>query len=262
MSTDARAATGIRWSGGPIEDKGVAERGLTLDVDGRAVPAVLWVPAGATAPMPLVVLGHGRTLDKRIVYLLVLARRLARHHGIASVSLDWPGHGDRSDDLVELANAGRSDLYRDPEVIGEIIEHAAADVRALVTAVQEDGEAAVGVGPVGYFGLSLGTMFGLPAVAADERYVVAVLGLMGLTWGWSDRLEADAARLSIPVLFLQQWHDELLGREPVSRLFDAIASKDKRLHAHPGPHAGVPPEELEAAEAFLASHLAGKVPRA
>jgi hypothetical protein len=202
-----------------------------------------------------VVLGHGRTLDKRIVYLLVLARRLVRHSGIAALSLDWPGHGDRSDDLVDLANPSRSDLYADPEVIGGIIDHAAADVAALVTAVQADDEAGVGVGRLGYFGLSLGTMFGLPAVAADSRYDVAVLGLMGLTWGWSDRLEKDAASLTLPVLFLQQWHDELIGREPASKLFDAIGSTDKRLHAHPGAHAAVPPEELEAAEAFLVSHL-------
>jgi pimeloyl-ACP methyl ester carboxylesterase len=249
-------AASISWGADIRAEKGVLERSLTLEVDGRVVPAVLWTPADhAGGPRPLVVLGHGRTLDKRIVYLLVLARRLARHHGIASVSLDWPGHGDRSDDLVELANAARADIYTDPEVIGGIIDHAAADVGALVTAVQSDPESGVGAGRLGYFGLSLGTMFGLPAIAADDRYDAAVLGLMGLTGGWSDRLEKDAATLTLPVLFLQQWDDELIGRGPASKLFDRIGSTDKRLHANPGAHAAVPPEELEAAEAFLASRL-------
>jgi len=245
--------------GAPAEDeRGVAERSFTLAVDGRTVPAVLWTPSAPraeTTSLPLVVLGHGRSLDKRIVYLLVLARRLVRHHRIAAVSLDWPGHGDRGDDLTELASVPRTGLYADPEVIGGIMDHAATDVSALVSAVQSDPEAGVGTGRLGYFGLSLGTMFGLPAVAADDRYAAAVLGLMGLTWGWSERLEKDAASLSLPVLFIQQWHDELLGREPVSRLFDVIGSADKRLHAHPGTHAAVPAEELVAAEAFLASHL-------
>ncbi len=52
-----------------------------------------------------------------------------------------------------------------------------------------------------------------------------------------------------------QWHDELFPREKVYELFDAIGSSDKRLHAHPGKHGDVPPEEFEASERFLALHL-------
>jgi hypothetical protein len=40
-------------------------------------------------------------------------------------------------------------------------------------------------------------------------------------------------------------------------LFDAIASTDKRLHAHPGPHGAIPEEEMTAAEQFLARYLTG-----
>ncbi len=55
--------------------------------------------------------------------------------------------------------------------------------------------------------------------------------------------------------FLQQWDDELIPRDNAAALFDAIASTDKRLHAHPGAHAAVPPEEFAFTEAFLAERL-------
>jgi hypothetical protein len=57
------------------------------------------------------------------------------------------------------------------------------------------------------------------------------------------------------VLFLAQTDDELVPPEKALALFRSIGSADKRLHAHPGAHAAVPPEEVEASEAFLAHHL-------
>ena len=70
-----------------------------------------------------------------------------------------------------------------------------------------------------------------------------------------DPIVKDAAAVSCPVLFLLQWHDELVAREKGLALFDAIGSEDKRLHAQPGPHRGVPPEEFDASEAFLGARL-------
>ncbi len=92
-------------------------------------------------------------------------------------------------------------------------------------------------------------------MAADPRIQVATFGLMGSPiWG-NDRLERDAAKVSCPVLFLQQWDDELVPRDTALALFGAIASSDKRLHAHPGPHAAVPREEFGFTETFLAERL-------
>ena len=47
----------------------------------------------------------------------------------------------------------------------------------------------------------------------------------------------------------------LVPRERASALFDAIAARDKRLHANPGAHAAVPGEEIRNTEAFLARYL-------
>jgi hypothetical protein len=55
--------------------------------------------------------------------------------------------------------------------------------------------------PVGYWGLSMGTILGLPLVAAEARITACVLGLMGATGPTKDRIVADAARVSVPTLF-------------------------------------------------------------
>jgi len=112
----------------------------------------------------------------------------------------------------------------------------------------------VGDGPLGYWGLSMGTMLGIPFVAATPDVRVAVLGLMG-TFEPSLPWTAAAPAVRCPVLFLVQTDDELVRAEAAVELFRALGSKDKRLHAHPGLHSAVPLEEIDASESFLARHL-------
>ena len=128
-----------------------------------------------------------------------------------------------------------------------------ADWGTTLDAVQELPE--VTPGPCGYWGLSMGTIFGLPVVAAETRVAVAVLGLMGIAGPTKDRFAADAAIVECPLLFLVQWHDELFPRDLAFALFEAFASTDKRMHVSPGMHAEVPAEEFEASGKLLASHL-------
>ena len=134
-----------------------------------------------------------------------------------------------------------------------------ADWRAVLDAVQALDE--VGRGPVGYWGLSMGTIFGAPLVAAEARISVAVLGLMGVagpTEQFRQRVRDAAAEIRCPVLFLMQLEDELFTREQYLDLFDRLATDDKRLHANPGLHPQVPTEELDASIAFLRRHLGGE----
>jgi len=234
--------------GEPQVGRGVVERRFDLKVEDRLVPGIVWTPetAEATAPpRPLVLIGHGGTGHKRMEYVLALARRLVRHHGMAAVAIDGPGHGDRGGitDLSQVAEWWKE------STTDEMI----VDWKATLEAVQALPE--VGEGPLGYWGLSMGTIFGLPFVAAEPRVRVAVLGLMGVMGATGDRLAADAARITCPVLFLQQLEDELIQRPAVAALFDALGTKDKRLHAKPGAHSAVPPEEFNVSQEFLASHL-------
>ncbi len=131
---------------------------------------------------------------------------------------------------------------------------AVGDWRAAIDASQDVDP--VAHGPVGYFGLSMGTRFGVPLIAAEPRISVAVLGLFGLPAEETESAFVRAARqVTIPVLFLQQWDDELFPRDDCLALFDLLASEDKTLHANPGGHLRVPRAELGGAAHFLRRRL-------
>lgn len=252
------------WTDEDVEQRGVRQRGFVVEVDGRRVPGLLWTAAGAvgpggdrprTVPRPLVALGHGASTDKRQDAVMSMARRLVRHHGFAAVAVDGPVHGDRRTDGLVGVPLVTAEFGQRWAADGEAMTDAmVADWQAVVAAVQ--GLPEVGHGPVGYWGLSMGTILGLPLVAAEPRVAAAVLGLMGMTGPTRSRIEADAPRVRCPVLFLVQGDDELFPVPSALELFAALGTGDKRLHLHPGGHGELPAEELDASEAFLAERLA------
>jgi len=243
----------LRSHGEAVTVDGVREQAFSVDADGRIVPGVLWLPDAGPGPRPLVLLGHGATRHKRINYLVALGRRLAAEYGFAVAGIDAPGHGDRRapghEDEVALFGAFLTEWSR-PGTVDDMV----ADWHATIYGLR--ALAGVGDGPIGYWGLSMGTIYGVPLVAAEPRVQVAVFGLMGLLGPTRDRMAADAASITCPVLFIQQWDDSLIPRAETFELFDALSSIDKRLHAHPGEHAAVPVEEIVFSAQFLARHLA------
>jgi dienelactone hydrolase len=231
-----------------------------VEREGRRVPAVLWEPDPSgpgdergQESVPLVCVGHGGSGHKRQDFVVDLAHSFVRRHGCRVLAVDGPVHGERRatgdapPQMVLLQFAQR--WQQDPAMTDEMV----ADWRAAIDAVQALDD--VGPGPVGWWGLSLGTILGLPLVAEEPRIEAAVLGLMGLSGPTRDRLEEAAASLRCPVLFFVQWHDELFPRDRAFALFDAISSPDRRLHAHPGGHGEVPTEALRASITFLTDRL-------
>lgn len=241
----------MEWIGEPVTERGVREQRFDVECQGRRVPGILWTPETPAAG-PLALLGHGGSTDKRADYILSTARRLVRHAGISAIAIDGPGHGERRSAAAPTdpaaARAEFEKAWQRPETTDEIV----ADWKAALDAIQAE----LGAGPVGYFGLSMGTMMGLPLVAAEPRIVCAVLGLMGVWGSNGSRLREDAPDVTIPVRFLMQWDDEIVPRETGLELFDRIGSRQKSLHAHPGPHAQVPPDEMRGVVGFLAAGLA------
>ncbi|MDA8341292.1 MAG: dienelactone hydrolase family protein [Actinomycetota bacterium] len=249
--------TALQWHEAASDARGIAERPFVVTHTTGDVPGVLWEaadgPPGGSG-RPLVLLGHGASGSAREGYIVALAHRLVRARGWRAVAIDGPVHG------------ARPHAHHDPTAaflaFGQAWAHDAAltdrmvtDWRATIDTLAAVG--AAGSGPVGYWGLSMGTIFGVPLVAAEPRIGAAVLGLMGITGPSMARVAHDAQRIRCPVLFLMQGDDELFTRDVVLALFDALGSSDKRLHLHPGGHAGVPAEEFDASERFLAAHLAG-----
>ncbi len=252
--------------------KGVVEQRFHFDADGEVVPGIAWRPEGVAGPTPLILLGHGGTQDKRAVNVLGLARRFVRHLGATAVAIDAPNHGERIVDAEQAAELRRDlerrvrgaegasssprPMPRDPVAYAEAHARARREWSTLLDLLVDQG--LVVDGRVGYWGLSMGTMIGLPFVADDPRVRCAVLGLAALS-GWPDEAaRVDAARrLDVPILFVLQWDDQLMTRAAGLDLFDAIASSDKALHVFPGGHVDTPLYERDAYDAFFARHLVG-----
>ena len=94
-------------------DDGVVERGFTLD----EIPGFLWTPGSASAPAPLLLLGHPGGL--RAMYPRLVAR--ARHsaeHGYAAATIELPGCGDRPRSAA--AEQARADLRRAVQAGGPV----------------------------------------------------------------------------------------------------------------------------------------------
>lgn len=238
-----------------LEEKrgdGFLQREFTLNRGERKVPGVLWVPPRASAGKPLVMFGHGASGDRHQTPIPYVARKLVAEYGFSALAIDGPVHGRRK--VGDGARGAFAVEWRREGCVDDML----GDWRAALDAVQRLDE--IGQGPVGYWGLSMGTIFGAPLVAAEPRIRVAVLGLMGIfgpTDGYRERIRAAAAAITCPVLFLMQLEDELFTREHYLDLFDRLASTDKRIHANPGLHPQVPVEELDFSAGFLQRYLAG-----
>jgi dienelactone hydrolase len=233
---------------------GVSERLFALD----DIPGVLWSPAGAAGSRPLVLLGHGGGQHKKVPGLVARAHRYVTACGFAVAAIDAPGHGGRprTEQDERFAAAIRERVAAGepigPQIARDNAGRAARAVpewRAALDALQELDCIGAG-GPVGFWGVSLGSAIGVPFAAAEPRITAAVFGLAS-----HESLAESAARVTAPVEFLLQWDDELVPRDLGLALFDAFASREKTLHANPGRHAGVPAFELESSERFFTRHL-------
>src|SRR5471032_1109003 len=83
---------------------GVTRRSFSVSVAGESVPAVIWAPAGAEGPRPLVLMGHGGSQHKKTPGISARARQLAQKFGYATLAIDAPGHGDRISREEAVAN--------------------------------------------------------------------------------------------------------------------------------------------------------------
>jgi len=222
----------------------------------RPVTGAVWLPRAPAPARPLVVFGHGASGDRYQAPIPHLARRFSHEAGYAVLAMDGPVHG-----LRQVGPGGRVALGPELQRPG-CIDDMVADWHAAIATAQGLDE--IGVGPLAYFGLSMGSIFGIPLLASRADVRVATLGLLGSTGAvrhLGERLLADAARIACPLLFLMQLEDELFDRGGYLTLFDALRSSDKRLHANPGLHPEIPAEEVDFAFSFMRAHLEGSASR-
>jgi dienelactone hydrolase len=233
---------------------GACERGFTVERNGQSIPGVFWHPSTSSGPRPLVLMGHGGSAHKRTDRILMLGRMVSGDYGWCAAAIDGPVHGDRGP-VTETSHPAYVQMWKRPDTVQNMIDDWQATLDALSTLAEVDRAR------VGYWGVSMGTMFGLPYVASDHRVRVAVLGKAGMSGSSVVRSGIDvhfrlfAPKVQIPVLFVMQWDDERFDRQGQLALFDQLGTQDKRLHAYPGQHADNGPDAFEAQAAFLKRYL-------
>ncbi|MFI0714779.1 alpha/beta hydrolase [Streptomyces inhibens] len=237
---------------------GVVERDFTVG----EVTGALWSPASGSDRAPLVLMGHGGGTHKKWPGMVGRAHRLVTGCGFHVATIDAPGHGGRprtAHDEQEIAVMQQAMTAGEP--VGPIVvrynahlaERAVPEWQATLDALQQLPE--IGAeGPVGYFGLNMGTAIGVPLTAAEPRITAAVFGVF-----WHESLAETAQQITIPIEFVLQWDDEHIPRQSALALFDAFASKEKTLHANAGKHKEVPRFEADSAVRFFARHLGREV---
>jgi len=245
-------------------EDGVTRRSFSVTAAGESVPAVIWAPAGAKGPRPLVLMGHGGSQHKKAPGVTARARQLAQKFGYATLAIDAPGHGDRISREEAVANmrevgarvTGQVSGAWTPERLKLMAQRTAAAVPEWNAALAATlGFDFVGAdGPIGYWGVSMGTAIGVPFVAQCPRITAAVFGLAGLRPGAAE-FEAAAGKIRCPVEFTFQWDDAVARREDGVALFNAFASAEKTMHINPGGHMDIPAFEGASWERFFARHL-------
>jgi hypothetical protein len=233
-------------------DDGVLEREFTLG----EIPGILWTPGSASAPTPLILVGHPGGVHKMHPRLAGRARHYAAKYGFAAAAIELPGSGDRPRSAA--AEQARADLHRAMEAGDPVDEIVDALVLPLVEKAVPEWQATLDAllslpeidGPVGYAGgvIAIGIRLAVvePRISAADFFAGSFVPAT---------LFEEARQITIPLQVLLQWDDEGNDRQSALDLFDAFGSKEKTLHANLGGHTGVPQFEVDDGARFFARHL-------
>lgn len=229
---------------------GILAREFFVMAEARRVPAVLWTPDGLVRARPLLLIGHGGSQHKTDPWIADLAARFVRR-GFAAAAVDGPIQGARrSDGLsgIQVQTEFRHMWEKDNR-----IDEMVADWRATIDVLAALPD--VDVHAIGWYGVSMGTAYGLPLAAVEPRIKVALLGMWGTCFPNSQRLADDAPKVRCPVLFQQKWADQFFSRQGQLDLFDRLGSEEKWLKIYPGAHVAATGEQLADIEDFLTKRL-------
>lgn len=221
---------------------------VELRVEGEApFPVSLWTPEERARGV--VLLGHGLGADRSHSTVRLPVVELVERLGLAVLAPDLPRHGVRREgpnDPAAILDAWQTYWSSGgPASLRDEWLRIAAFARERFPSAR-----------LGWFGLSLGTQYGVVFLANAPQISAAVLGLFGAEPPpKSAIMQACAPRVRCPVYFVQKQDDELNPRANTDRLYALLGSAEKVLDSSPGRHAAVTPETLARACDFLAKRL-------
>lgn len=239
------------WESVDLSGVSTREFRISSNVE-RDITGAVWLP-GTGSIRGLVCFGHGASGNRYQQPVSLLAERLTEA-GVAILAMDGPDHG-----LRQVSEGGRTGMLQDLAE-DHSLDRMAQEWGAAIDWVRT--ELAVGAAPLGYFGLSMGTAYGLGLVARRSDVRCAVLGLWGTLAGMphNDDFVAYAHEIDCPTLFIAQGDDEFIPMDAYLDLFKVIGSSNKRMHVNPGVHAQVPLDEINYAAEYLLDMLVSSKP--
>lgn len=255
----------------PVDDV-IRERVTFASTHDERVLATLTYPADG-APHPAVIMQHGSTPLGRHSNLALVptALRWARA-GMLVASVDAYGFGSREtpDDRGRLRPQRPDLIFRTRDQRMQAIQ----DLMRTVDYLLERSDIANGA--IGYHGVSMGCRIGVPFFALDERVTAGSFFVggegpysrfetAGTEFADLEEDEQFAAALTTPGAFapltggrpkiiVNGERDLLVTKEAGERL-QALMAEPCERRWFDGGHAESPPELIEEARAFLATHL-------
>jgi fermentation-respiration switch protein FrsA (DUF1100 family) len=228
-------------------------RRLTLTYrDTADVPAVLLVPPSGAPATSGALLLHGYTSRKEDMADSI--GRALLTHGVASLSVDLPLHGERDGGADEMSMRNALDLVR---YWSAAIEEATLGLRYLAARPEID-RARVAV--VGY---SLGAYLGLMVAGQNTGVAAVVLAAGGdlpvqspfaaMIRPLIDPLTAVRGLAGRPLLMVNGRRDTTVRPDQAERLF-AAAGEPKELRWYDGGH-WLPPQAVQYGAEWLAARL-------
>ncbi len=202
---------------------------------------------GEGSPPSVILVQHGGAFHKRHEQSDTLARTVVERFESAVLLIDGPVHGRRRTDQLgpqEMLAAFKHYWSEEGGIDGMV-----SDWRAALDAVLDQGWA--DKERVAWLGVSMGTAYGIPVCAADDRIKAAALGMWGLDWGNSERLIREAQRMTTPAIFQIKDQDEFFDTQAQRALFDSLGSGDKCLRTLRGGHSLAAPGQLDQLLGFI-----------
>lgn len=215
------------------------------------VPGIMWRPSQLAESKPLVLLQHGGSGHKEDENTSSLARQLVAALNCVAVAVDGPVHGERKNAVPDGCSV--LDAFRQSWVEQRFLRSYVEEWNQVIQAVVE--LEFVDPDRIGWCGVSMGTAFGLPLIAALPEIKGAVLGKWSANKLNSRHLVESAAHVKCPALFIHHWDDERFDLDGSIELFAALGSEDKRMCIYRGPHNSRTQEEVDAYIAHLARCL-------
>jgi cephalosporin-C deacetylase-like acetyl esterase len=226
-------------------------RDFFTQIQTRKVPASIWLPTEAEVPRPVVLVGHGGSGHKRSQLVLDIVQELIQKHQIAVVAIDGPVHGARRDVFMDGTVVRQE--FRDLWSTGLSVDPMVEDWKSCIDYITQLPE--IDSQRIGWYGISMGSAYGIPLIAKEDRIKVAALGMWGTCRSPADRLKEDATKIKIPVLFQEKEQDEIFTSAGQLDLYQCLGSSQKKYQTYPGGHTDPKDQQLNDIVQFLSQHL-------